>query len=194
MSAGTSWVRDALLVLAVAAVLLGAFELRQLVRGRRRTLPGYGWETEVTHLLMNAVMAAMMTVFWSSAIARGGAALIAASAGLLVVAPMLRPSPPAGQRMVAAIATVIHVAAALLMAWLLVRMAPTSMHAMVMTRSVAWFEWACAAFFLFDLVSVAIVTVFAERLPRSLRSGAPRLSIVPHVAMDIGMIAMLTLL
>ncbi len=191
MSAAPVWLRDALLALSAAAVLIGIVELCQLARGRRRVLAGYGWETEFTHLLMNAAMAAMMTPLWSGALARTSATAIALCALLLVIVPALRRRPPAGQRSVVVIAAIIHVAAALLMAWLIVGMAPAPMRAMAMPHPLVWLERACAAFFLFDLASVVTLTVFAGRLPQRLRTAAPLMSIVPHVAMDVGMIGML---
>ena len=96
MSAAPVWLRDALLALSAAAVLIGIVELCQLARGRRRVLAGYGWETEFTHLLMNAAMAAMMTPLWSGALARTSATAIALCALLLVIVPALRRRPPAG--------------------------------------------------------------------------------------------------
>lgn len=212
VSTSPEWLRIGLLALAAAAAAAGVIELYRLATGRRSALAGYGWETEVAHVIMNLAMAVMLTSLWSAPVAWLSAALLGCVALALAIVPATRPHHPGIERSVIVIAATIHVLAAALMAWLMVRMAPETTvagrdmavahhgamtHDMTMslhhagTGAQSWLAWLCAAFFIFDLVSVIAVTAFARgRLDRP-GEASPSVSIVPHLAMDIGMIAML---
>ncbi|GAA4833677.1 hypothetical protein GCM10023201_22260 [Actinomycetospora corticicola] len=178
----------AALLVAVAVSAVGLLRGRSV--DRYLTTPS----AETGHLVMNVVMVAMLTPWWGGALRTAGVVVLAVLAlgfGALLVRGS--PSRPAH---------LFHLVAAGAM---LFAVLTTDHDHLTMTMAVtapAWqstVAWVLAATFLLDAV---LTTGLVALAPRTALAGAPatastvrtlRVASVPHVVMDLGMVAMLAM-
>jgi hypothetical protein len=184
-------VLDGLLLAAllVALVVGGA----GLLRGRPVDRYLSSRSAETGHLVMNLVMAAMLTPWWAGSVRTAGlvvlGALAVGFAALLVRGGPARP------------AHLFHLVAAGAMIFAVLA---TDHHAMTMDMSTAapvWrstVAWVLAALFALDAVATTGVVVVAPRAAlagtaSSSRIRSLRVASLPHVVMDLGMVTMLVM-
>ena len=189
------------IALAVVFMLAIAVSLVEMAMSRRTAFAeGYfaGPEAQASHIVMNGAMAWMVldaSAFATRAILVAlaiAAAILAVRLGLRAAMPARRGEPPA--------ATIYHLLALAAMAYATLHMPP--MPGMAMAPRPGWLASAVAIVFAIDaLLTFALAVVLPRQLLRMQRSTADvandqrsvlllRLSSVPHIVMDLGMVAM----
>lgn len=190
MTTGAPLLDGLLLAALLVAVVVGA---GSLLRGRPVDRYLSSRSAESGHLVMNVVMAAMLTPVWTDAVRTAGlvvlGALAVGYAALLVRGGPARP------------AHVFHLVAAGAM---LFAVLAANHRGMTMDMAMAvpvWqstVAWVLAALFALDAVATTGVVALA---PRAALAGTPssagirtlRIASLPHVVMDLGMVAMLVM-
>jgi hypothetical protein len=179
--------------LLLAALLVAvAVSAAGLLRGRSVDRYLTTRSAETGHLVMNVVMVAMLTPWWGGAVRTAGVVVLAVLAlGFVVLLVRGSPARPAH---------VFHLVAAGAMLFAVLTHAHDMMTMDMAMPVPAWqstVAWILAAAFLLDAV---LTTGLVALAPRTALAGAPattttvrtlRLASVPHVVMDLGMVAML---
>lgn len=185
-----STVLDGLLLAALLVAVV--VSVAGLLRGRPVDRYLSSRSAETGHLVMNLVMVAMLTPWWTGAVRTLGVLVLGALA-VGFAALLVRGGP-------ARLAHVFHLVAAGAM---LFAVLATDHHGMMdMTAAVSGWQstvaWVLAALFALDAVATTGVVALA---PRAALAGTPssagirtlRVASLPHVVMDLGMVAMLVM-
>lgn len=189
MTTGAPLLDGLLLAALLVAVVVGA---AGLLRGRPVDRYLSSRSAETGHLVMNVVMAAMLTPLWTGAVRTTGL-LVLGALGLVYAALLVRGGP-------ARPAHVFHLVAAGAMLFAVLAADHHGMMDMAMAVPVwqSTVAWVLAALFALDAVATTGVVALA---PRAALAGAPssagirtlRVASLPHVVMDLGMVAMLVM-
>ncbi|WP_433798443.1 DUF5134 domain-containing protein [Actinomycetospora sp. CA-084318] len=191
-------------LLLVALLVAAAVSSHQLLRGRSVDRYVTGRSAETGHLVMNLVMALMLTAWWTGIVRVGALAVLGALA--LSFAVLLVRGPAAARP-----AHLFHLvaAAAMLYAEFAGHPAGTDMVGMDMSGHAGpgAVAWLLAVLFALDAVATSLIVLLAPHLalaptpvpvPAGPRTAPPRADVrtlrigtVPHVVMDVGMVAML---